>query len=82
MHIYSILHIRYIILIYYVSFFSFFRTQPSIEPGHPRTLYSDNVICKTVGHMGFTIYVVNEVLFIYHSNLTVYICNIKDPTFY
>ena len=53
--------------------FSFFRTQTGIEQGHPRTLYPDNVIRKTIGHMGSTIYVVNEVLFIYHSLLTVHI---------
>ena len=56
------------------AFFSFFRTQSGIEPGHPRTLYPDNVIRNTIGHMGSTIYVVNEVLFIYHSLLTVHIC--------
>ena len=72
-YIQYILHIRYIILIYYVCFFSFFRTQPGNEPGHPRTLYPDNVIRNTIGHRGFTIYVVNEVLFIYHSLLTVHI---------
>ena len=53
--------------------FSFVRTQPGIEQGHPRTLYPDNVIRNTIGHMGFTIYFVNEVLFIYHSLLTVHI---------
>ena len=51
------------------AFFSFFRTQPGIEPGHPCNLYPDNVIRNTIGHMGSTIYVVNEVLFIYHSLL-------------
>ena len=55
------------------ALFSFFRTQPGIEPGHPRTLYPDNVIRNTIGHMGSTIYVVNKVLFIYHSLLTLYI---------
>ena len=49
---------------------SFFTTQPCIEPGHPRTLYPDDVIRNTIGHVGSTIYVVNEVLFIYHSLLT------------
>ena len=75
-YIQYILHIRYVILIYHVCFFSFFRTQPGIEPGHPRTLYPDNVIRNTIGHMGSTIYVVNEVLFIYHSLLTVHIYSI------
>ena len=52
------------------ALFSFFRTQPGFEPGHPRTLYPDDVIRNTIGHVGSTIYVVNEVLFIYHSLLT------------
>ena len=68
-----ILHIRYIIHIYYACFFSFFRTQPGIEPGHPLTLYPDDVIRNTIGHVGSTIYVVNDVLFIYHSLLTLHI---------
>ena len=55
------------------ALFSFLTTQPGIEPGHPRTLNQDDVICKTIGHVGSTIYVVNEVLLIYHSLLTVYI---------
>ena len=54
-------------------FFSFFRTQPGIEPGHPRTLYPDDVIRNTIIHVGHPIYVVNEVLFIYHSLLTLHI---------
>ena len=54
-------------------FFSFFRTQPGFELGHPRTLYPDNVIRNTIGHVGSTIYVVNDVLFIYHSLLTLHI---------
>ena len=54
------------------AFFSFFRTQPGIEPGHPRSLYPDDVIHNTIGHVGSTIYVVNEVLFIYHSLLTLH----------
>ena len=49
---------------------SFFRTQPGIGRGHPRTLYPDDVIRNTIGHVGSTIYVLNEVLFIYHSLLT------------
>ena len=53
--------------------FSFFRTQPGIEPGHPRTLYPDNVIRNTIGYVGSTIYFVNEFLFIYHSLLTLHI---------
>ena len=51
----------------------FVRTQPGIEPGHPRALYPDDVICNTIGHVGSTIYVVNEVLLIYHSLLTLHI---------
>ena len=53
--------------------FSFFRTKPGIEPGHPRTWYPEDVIHNTIGHVGSTIYVVNEVLFIYHSLLTLHI---------
>ena len=53
--------------------FSFFKTQPGIEPGHPRTLYPDDVIRNTIGNVGSTIYVVNEVIFIYHSLLTLHI---------
>ena len=75
-YIQYILRIRYIILIYYICFFSFFRTQPGIEPGNPRTLYPDDVIRNTIGHGGSTIYVVNEVLFIYHSLLTLHIYTI------
>ena len=71
-YIQYILHERYIILIYYVCFF-LFQDQPGIEPGNPRTLYPDNVIRNTIGHVGSTIYVVNEVLFIYHSLLTLHI---------
>ena len=56
--------------------FSFFKTQPGIEPGHPRTLYPDDVIRNTIGHVGSTLYVVNEVLFIYHSPLTLHIFGI------
>ena len=55
------------------AFFSIFRTQHGIEPGHPRSLYPDDVIRNTIGHVGFTIYVVNEVLSIYHSLLTLHI---------
>ena len=61
-YIQYILHIRYIIHIYYVCFFSFFRTQPGIEPGHPRTLYPDHVIRNTIGYVGSSTYVLNEVL--------------------
>ena len=53
--------------------FSFFRTQPGIEPGHPRTLYPDDVIRNTISYLGSTIYVVNEFLFVYHSLLTLHI---------
>ena len=57
------------------AFFSFFRTQPGIEPGHPRTstLYPKDIIRNTIGHVGYTIYVINEVLFIYYSLLTLHI---------
>ena len=54
-------------------FFCFFRTQPGIEPGHPCTLYPDDVIRNTISYLGHPIYVVNEVLFIYHSLLTLHI---------
>ena len=57
-------------------FFSFFRTQPGIEQGHSRTFYSDDVIRNTIGHVGHPIYVVNDVLFIYHSLLTLHIYTI------
>ena len=53
-------------------FFFFQVTQPGIEPGHPRTLYTDDVIRNTIGHLGHPIYVVNEVLYIYHSLLTLH----------
>ena len=53
--------------------FFFFRTQPGIEPGHPSTLYPEYVIRNTISHVGTTIYVVNDVLFIYHSLLTQHI---------
>ena len=72
-YIQYILHIRYIIHIYYLCLFSFLRTQPGIVQRQPRTLYPDHVIRKTIGHVGSTIYVVNEVLFIYHSLLTLHI---------
>ena len=55
------------------AFFSFFRTQLRIEPGHPRTFYPEDVIHYPIGHVSSTIYVVNEVLFIYHSLLTLHI---------
>ena len=55
------------------AIFSFFRTQPGFEPEHPRTLYPDDVIRNTIGRVGFPIYVVNEVLIIYHSLLTLHI---------
>ena len=53
--------------------FSFFRTQLGIEPGYPRTLYQDDVIRNIVGHVGHPIFVVNEVLFVNHSLLTLHI---------
>ena len=55
------------------AFFPIFRTPPGIEPGHPRTLFPDDVIHNTIEHVGSTIYVVNDVLFIYHSPLTLHI---------
>ena len=55
------------------AFLSYFRTQPGIEPGHPSSLYPDDVIPNTIGHVDSTIYVVNEVLFIYQSLLTLHI---------
>ena len=54
-------------------FFFFQVTQQSIELGHPRTLYPDDGIRNTIGNVGHAIYVVNEVLFIYHSLLTLHI---------
>ena len=48
-------------------------SQPGIEPGHSRTLSSDNVNRNTIGHVGHPIYDVNEVLFIYHTLLTLHI---------
>ena len=53
--------------------FSFLRTKPGIEPGHSRILYPDDVIRNTIGHVGSTIYIVNEVLITYHSLLTIHI---------
>ena len=86
LHIYAIykkynMHIRYIQYILYIRciihiswwLFSFFRTQPGIELGHPRTLYPDDVIRNTIGNVGHPIYVVYEVLFIYHTLLTMHI---------
>ena len=80
--IYNI-HIRYILYIYiiykiyrtYIScmFFFFFQViQPGIEPGLPRSLYPDDVIRKILGHEGHPIYFVNEVLFISHFLLYIY----------
>ena len=44
--------------------YTFFQvTQPGIEPGHPRTLYPDDVIRNTIRNVGHPIYVVNEVFF-------------------
>ena len=72
-YIQYILHVRYIIHIYYSCFFPIFRTLTGIEPGHPRTLFPDDVIRNTIGHVIHQIYVVNEVLFIYHTLLTLHI---------
>ena len=54
-------------------FFFFQVSQPGIEPGHPRTLYPDDVNRITIGPMGLPIYGVNEVLFIYHTLLTLHL---------
>ena len=48
-------------------------TKPGIEPGHPCTLYPDDVIRNPIGHVGLPKDVVNEVLFIYHTLLTLHI---------
>ena len=72
-YIQYILHIRYITHIYYACFFPIFRTLPGIEPGHPRTLFPDDVIRNTIGHVGHPINGVNEVLFRYHTLLTLHI---------
>ena len=53
--------------------FSFFGTQPGIEQGYPRSLYPDDDIRNTIGLEGSTKYILNEVLFIYHSLLTLHI---------
>ena len=55
------------------AFFPIFRTVPGIEPGHPRTLFPDDIIRNTIEHVGSTIYVVNEFLFICYSLLTLHI---------
>ena len=55
------------------AFFPIFRTLPGIKPEHPRTLFPDDVIPNTIEHVGSTIYVVNDFLFIYHSLLTLHI---------
>ena len=48
-------------------------SHPGTEPGHPRTLYPDDVNRNTICHVGHPIYDVNEVLFIYHTLLTLHI---------
>ena len=53
--------------------FSFFRNQPGIDPGHPGAMYPEDVIRNTIGHVGSTISVVTEVLFIYHSLLSLHL---------
>ena len=58
------------------TFFFFQVTQPCFKPRPPHTLNPDDVIRNTIGHVGHPIYVVNEVLFIYHSLLTLHMCNI------
>ena len=55
------------------TFFFLQVTQPGIQPGHPRTLYPDDVNHNTIGHVSHPIYNVNEVLFIYHTLLTLHI---------
>ena len=44
-----------------------------LNQGTHRTMYPDDVIRNTIGHVGHPIFVVNEVLFIYHSLLTLHI---------
>ena len=56
--------------------FSFCRNKPGIEPGHLRAMYPEDVIRNTIGQVGSTISVVNEVLFIHHSILTLHLCAI------
>ena len=58
------------------TFFFFQVTQSGIEPGHPRIFYPDDVIRNAIGHVGHPICVGNEVLFIYHSLLTLHIYKI------
>ena len=53
--------------------FSIFMTLPGIDPGHSRTLNTDDIIRNTIGQVGSPIYVANNVLFIYHSLLTLHI---------
>ena len=48
-------------------------SKPGIDPGHPRTLSPDDVNRNIIGHVGHPIYDVNEVLFIYHTLLTLHI---------
>ena len=55
------------------TFFFFQVTQPGFEPGHPCTLYPDDVIRNTISQVGLPIYVVNEFLFIYHTLLALHI---------
>ena len=55
------------------TFFFFQVTHPGIKPGHPRILYSDEIIRKIFGHMSHPLYDVNEVLFIYHTLLTLHV---------
>ena len=79
-------HIRYILYIYirykicrtYTTSIFFQVTKPGFVPGHPCTLYPDDAICNTIGHVGLSKYVVNEVLFIYHTLLTLHIYVIYD----
>ena len=58
--------------------FFFFQDQPGIELGHSRTLYPDDVIRNTID---YPMYIVNEVLFIYHSLLTLHIYAISEIYF-
>ena len=86
LHIYAIykiynMHIRYTLYFTYKKYNTyiscwlifFFKTQPGIKLGHPRSFYPDDVIRNTFGHMGHPIYVLNDVLFIYHTLLTLHI---------
>ena len=54
-------------------FFIFQVSQPGIEPRHPSMLYPNDVNRNTIGYVSHPIYDVNEVLFIYHTLMTLHI---------